>query len=189
MWQWNIKKAKCWRIDAFEPWCWRRPESPLDCKEIKPVNPKRNQSWIVIEKTDGEAEAPILWPLDIKNWLIGKDPDAGKDWGQEEKGATEDEMIGWHCWRSGHQYGQTQGDSDGKRSLACCSLWGSRVRHNLTTEQNKKDVKESQREVVQSCGDGLRMSKGTQAHFFLSIVPQPILWHGLFLDFRESDTT
>ena len=106
-----------------------------------------------------------------------------------EKGISEDEMIEWHHRFNGHEFEQTQEDGEGQGSLACCSLWGSRVRHNLTTEQNKKDVKESQREVVQSCGDGLRMSKGTQAHFFLSIVPQPILWHGLFLDFRESDTT
>ena len=80
-------------------WCWRRFESPLDCKEIKLVNPKENQSWIFIGRTD--AEAPILWPSDLKNWLIGKDPDAGKDWRQEEKGTTEGEMAGWHDWLNG----------------------------------------------------------------------------------------
>ena len=93
---WTIKKAECWRIDAFELWCWRTLESPLDCKEIPPVHPKGNQSWIFIGRTDAEAETPILWPHDEKNWLIWKDPDAGKDWRQEEKGMTEDEMVGWH---------------------------------------------------------------------------------------------
>ena len=92
---WTIKKAEWWRIDAFEFWCWRRVfESPLDCKEIQAVHPKGNQSWIFIGRTDAEAEAPILWLPDVKNWLIGKDPDAGKNWRQEEKGMTEDEMVG-----------------------------------------------------------------------------------------------
>ena len=79
-------------------------ESPLDSKDIKPVDPKGNQSWIVTGRTDAEAEAPILWPPDAKNWLIGKDPDAGKDWRQEEKGTTEDEMAGWHHWLNGHEF-------------------------------------------------------------------------------------
>ena len=102
---WTVKKAERRRIDAFELWCWRRFLSPLDCKEVKPVNPKGNQSWIFIGRTDAEAETPILWPPDAKNWLIGKDPDAGKDWGQEEKGLTEDEMVGWHHQLSGHGFG------------------------------------------------------------------------------------
>ena len=93
---WTIKKAEHERIDAFELRCWKRLESPLDCKEIQPVHPKGNQSWIFIGRTDAEAETPIFWPPDVKNWLIGKDPDAGKYWGQEEKGTTEDEMVGWH---------------------------------------------------------------------------------------------
>ena len=93
---WNIKKAECWRIDAFELWCWRKLESPWDCKEIQPVHPKGNQSWIFIGRTDAEAKTPIFWPSDAKNWLIGKDPDAGRDWRQEEKGTTEDEMVGWY---------------------------------------------------------------------------------------------
>ena len=95
---WTKKKAECQRIDAFELWCWRRLESPLDWKEIKPVNPKGNQSWIFIGRTDAEAETPVLWPPDVKNWLTGIDPDVGKDWRQEEKGMTEDEMVGWHHW-------------------------------------------------------------------------------------------
>ena len=121
---WTIKKAEHWRIDVFELWCWRRLESPLDCKEIKQVNPKGNQSWILIERTDAEAEAPILWPPDVKSWPIGKDPDAGKDWRQEEKGATEDEMVGWHHRLDGHEFEQAPGVGDGQGSLACCSPWG-----------------------------------------------------------------
>ena len=90
---WTMKEAERWRIDVFELWCWRRPLSPLDCKEINPLSPKRNQSWIFIGRTDAEAEAPILWPPHAKSRLIGKEPDAGKNWGQEEKGTTEDEMV------------------------------------------------------------------------------------------------
>ena len=93
---WTIKKAQCQRIDAFKLWYWRRLESPLDSKEMKPVNLKGNQSWIFIRRTYAEAEATILWPPDVKSQIIGKDPDSGKDWEQEEKGMTEDEMAGWH---------------------------------------------------------------------------------------------
>ena len=101
---WTIKKAECWKIDVFELWCWRILESPLDCKEIKPLHPKRNQSWILIGRTDAEAETSILWPPDAKNQLIGKDPDAGKDWRQEEKGITEDDIVGWHHQLNGHEF-------------------------------------------------------------------------------------
>ena len=99
-------------------------ESSLDCKEIKPVNPKGNQSWIFIGRIDAEAEAPILWPPDVKNWFTGKDSDAGKDWRQEEKGMTEDEVIGWHHWFDRHKFEQALGVGDGQGSLACCSPWG-----------------------------------------------------------------
>ena len=116
---WTIKKAEHWRIDAFELCCWRKLLSPLNCKEIQPVHPKGNQSWILIERTDAEAETPILWPPDAKNWLIWKDPDAGKDWGQEEKGTTEDEMAGWHHRLNGHGFGWTLGVGDGQRSVVC----------------------------------------------------------------------
>ena len=110
---WTIKKAECWRIGAFELWCWEKTlENPLDSKEIIPVNPKGNQSWIFIGRTDAEAEAPILWPLDAKTWLIGKDPDAGKDWSGEEKGMTEDEKVGWHYWLNGHDFEQVLGDGE-----------------------------------------------------------------------------
>ena len=106
-------------------------ESPLDCKDIKAVNPKGNQSWIVIGRTDAEAETPILRPPDVKNWFIGKAPNAGKDWGQEEKGTTDDEMVGWHHRLNGHEFEQALGVGDGQGSLAYCSqaYW--------TTELNK----------------------------------------------------
>ena len=99
-------------------------ESPLDCKEIHLVHPKGDQSWVFIGRTDFEAETPILWPPNVKNWLIWEDPDAGKDWGQEEKRATKDEVVGWHHQLNGHESEQTQGDSEEQGSLACCSLWG-----------------------------------------------------------------
>ena len=101
--RWTIKKAEHQRIDTFELWCWRRLERPLDCKEIQPVRPKGNQSWIFIGRTDAEAETPILWPCDAKNWLTGKDPNAGKGW-RQEKGMTEDEMVGWHHQLNGHEF-------------------------------------------------------------------------------------
>ena len=123
---WTIKKAEHQRIDALELWCVvleKTLESPLDCKEIQPVNPKGNQSWIFIGRTDVEAETPILWPPDSKSWLIWKDPDAGKGWGQEEKGTTEDEIVGWYHWHNGHGFGWTPGVGDGQGGLACCYSW------------------------------------------------------------------
>ena len=123
-----------WELDheeglAPKSWCFRTvllektPESPLDSKEIQPVHPKGNQSWTFTGRTDAEAETPILWPPDAKNWLIGKDPDAGKDWRWEEKGTTEGEMVGWHHQLNGHEFEQAPGDSEGQGSLACCSAW------------------------------------------------------------------
>ena len=108
VWMWDLDSKESW---APKNWCFwtvvleKTLESPLNCKEIKPVNPKRNQSWIIIGRTDAaEAETPILWPPDAKSWLIGKDPDAGKDWKQEEKGMAEDEMVGCHHWLYGHEF-------------------------------------------------------------------------------------
>ena len=106
MWEWDHKE-NC----VPKNWCFwtvvleKMLESPLDCKEIKLVHPKGDQSWVFIGRTDVEAETPVLWPADGKSWLIWKDPDAGKDWGQEEKGMTEDEMVGWHHWLNGHGFG------------------------------------------------------------------------------------
>ena len=101
---WTIKRAEHRRIDAFEQWCWRRLESPLDCKEIQPVHPKGDQSWVFIGGTDIEAKTPILWPPDVKSFLIWKDLDAGKDWRQEEKGVTENEIAGWYHWLKVHVF-------------------------------------------------------------------------------------
>ena len=122
---WAIKKAELQRIDAFKLWCWRRLlRVHWTSREIKPVNPKGNQPWIFIGRTDAEAEAPILCPSDARSRLIGKDPDAGKDWSQEEKGMTKDEMVGWHHRLNGHGFEQAPGNGEGQGSLACYSLWG-----------------------------------------------------------------
>ena len=115
---------------ALKNWCFctvvleKTLESPSDCKEIQPVHPKGNQSWIFIGRTDVKVEALILGPPGAKSWLIGKDPDAGRDWGQEEKGMTEDERAGWYHWLHGHESEQIRGVGDGQGSLACCSPWG-----------------------------------------------------------------
>ena len=131
---WTIRKVEHRRTDAFELWCWRRLLSPLDCKEIQPVNPKGNQSWICIGRTDAEAETLILWPPDGKNWLIWKDPDAGKDWRQEEKGTIEySRMVRWHHRLDGHEFEQALVVADGQGSLACCSPWGRK--ESDTTER------------------------------------------------------
>ena len=121
-------------------------ERPLDCKDIKPVNPKENQSWIFIRRTDAEAETPILWLPDVNNWLIGKDPDAGKDWGQEEKGMTEDEMVGWHHRLNGHGFGWTPGVHDEQGSLACCSPWGCKE-SDMTKRLNWTELKVLRSEI------------------------------------------
>ena len=107
VWMWELDYKESW---VPKNWCFlivvleKTLESALDCKEIQPVHPKRNQYWIFIGRNDAEAESPILWPSDVKSWLIGKDPDVGKDWRQEKKGMTEDEMVGWHHWLNGHEF-------------------------------------------------------------------------------------
>ena len=127
VWMRELDHKERW---ALKNWCFwtvvleEALESPLDCKEIQPVHPKGNQSWIFTGRTDVEAETPMLWTPDVKNWLIGKDPDAGKDWKQEEKGTTEDEMVGWHHQLDGHEFEQALGDGEGQGSLVCCSPWG-----------------------------------------------------------------
>ena len=124
-----------WELDHKEGWApkngcfWtvvleKTLKCPLDSKEIKPVHPKGNQSWIFIGRTDAEAEVPTLWLPDGKSQLIRKDPDAEKEWRQEEKGMTEDEMVGWHHWVNGHEFEQAPGDGEGQGSLVCCSWWG-----------------------------------------------------------------
>ena len=129
VWMWKLKYKESW---APKNWCFwtvvleKTLESPLDCKEIQPVYPKGNQSWIFIGRTDAEAEIPVLCPPDVKNWLTGKDPDAGKDWRQEEKGMAEGEMVGWHHRLDGYEFDQAPGDGEGQGSLACCSPWGGK---------------------------------------------------------------
>ena len=126
VWMWEVDQKKSWAPKNRCFWTMvleKILETPLDCKVIKPVSPKGNQSWTFIGRTDAEAEAPILLPPDGKSQFTGKDPDAGKDWGQEEKGTTEDEMVGWHHWLNGLEFGQTPGVGDGQGSLACCSPW------------------------------------------------------------------
>ena len=118
-------------------------ESPLNCKEMEPANPKGNQPWIFTGWTDVEAEAPIIWPPDAKSWLVRKDPDAGKDWGQEAKRVTEIEMVGWHHWPNGHEFEQTLGDSERQGSLACCTAWGSKESH-MTEQQQQLNCKHFQ---------------------------------------------
>ena len=129
---WTVKKAECRRIDAFELWCWRRLESPLDCKEIQPVHSKGYQPWDFLGRTDAKAETPVLWPPHVKSWLTRKDSNAGTDWGQEEKGTTEDEMAGWHHRLGGCESGWTPGVGDGQGGLACCDSWGCKSRTRLS---------------------------------------------------------
>ena len=129
---WTIKRAPkswCFWIVVLE----KTLESPLDCKEIQPVHSKGNQSWVFIGRTEAEAETPILWPPHAKSWLIGKDPDAWREWRQEEKGTAEDEMAGWHHWLDGRESEWTPGVGDGQGGLACCGSWG--CKESDTTER------------------------------------------------------
>ena len=127
VWMWELDCEESW---VPKNWCFwtvvleKTLASPLDCKEIQPVHPKGDQSWVFIERTNVEAETPTLWPPDAKSWLIGKDPDAGKDWGQVEKGMTEKEMAGWHHWLDGRESQWTPGVGYGQGGLVCCDSWG-----------------------------------------------------------------
>ena len=142
VWIWELNCKESW---APKNWCFwtvvleETLESPLDCKEIHPLHPKGDQSWVFIGRTDVEAETLILWPPDAKSWLIWKDPDAGKDWRQEEKGMTEDEIAGWHYQLNGHEFGWTLGVGDGQGGLACCGSYSRRVGHDWATELNWTD--------------------------------------------------
>ena len=136
VWMWELDCKESW---VLKNWCFwtvvleKTLESPLDSKKIKLVNPKGNQSWIFFGRTDAEDETPVLWSPDTKNWLTGKDPDAGKDWKQEKNEMTEDETVGWHHQLDGHEFEQALGVGDGQGSLACCSPWGHKELD--TTEQ------------------------------------------------------
>ena len=149
-WQWLNE----WGIPP-KNWCFwtvvleKTLESSLDCKEDQPVHPKGDQSWVFIGRTDAKAETPILWPPHAKSWLIGKDPDAGRDWGQEEKGVTEDEMAGWHHRLDGHEFEWTPGVGDGEGGLACCDSWG-RKESDLTEGQNWTEVNQILQDSIHS---------------------------------------
>ena len=137
---WELDYKESW---VLKNWCFwtvvleKTLGSPLDSKEIKSVNPKGNQPWIFIGRTDAEPDVPVLWPPDAKNWLIGKDPDAGKDWRQEEKGTTEERMVGWHHRLNGHDFEQALGVGDGQGSLACCM---QSMRSDTTEQLNRTIV-------------------------------------------------
>ena len=149
---WELDCEESW---ALKNWCFwtvvleKTLESPLDCKEIQPVHPKGDQSWVFIGRTDVEAETPVLWPPHANSWPIGKDPDAGRDWGQEEKGTTEDEMAGWHHWLYGHEFEWTPGVGDGQEGLACWDSWGHKE-SDMTERLNWIELTESV-SLAQSC--------------------------------------
>ena len=136
VWIWELDYKGSW---ALKNWCFwtvvleKTLECPLDCKEIQSIHPKGDQSWVFIGRTDAKAETPIRWPPHAKSWLIGKDSDAGRVWGQEEKGTTEDEMAGWHHRLNGREFEWTPGVGDGQGGLACCNSWG--CKESDTTEQ------------------------------------------------------
>ena len=127
VWMWELDCEESW---ALKNWCFRTVvlekalESPMDCKQIRPVHSKGDQSWVFFGRTDAKAEAPVLWPPHAKSWIIGKDSDTGRDWGQEEKGMTEDEMAGWYHGLDGRESEWTLGDGDGQGDLVCCNSWG-----------------------------------------------------------------
>ena len=147
---WTVKKA-----EPRRNWCFwtvvleKTLESPLDCKEIQPVHLKGDQSWIIIGGTDVETETPILWPPDVKNWLIWKDPDAGIDWGQEQKGTTEDEMVGWHHRLNGHGFEWTPGVGDRQGGLECCGSWG--CKESDTTERLNWTERRARTIILSKC--------------------------------------
>ena len=165
VWMWELGRKEGW---VSKDWCFwtvvleKTLESPLDWKEIKPVNPKGNQSWVFIGRTDAEVEAPILWPPDVKRWLIRKDSDAGKDWGQEEDGMTEDKMVGWHHRLNGHEFEQALGDGEGQGSLGSCSPPGCKdlnMTEWLNNDKRKNELcSRSQlgpQDLLELCGAGV----------------------------------
>ena len=162
---WELDYKESW---APKNWCFwtvmleKTLESPLDCKEIQPVHPKEDQSWVFIGRIDAEAETLILWPPHAKSWLIGKDPDAGKDWGQEEKGTTENEMVGWHHRLNGHEFRWTPGVGDGQGGLACCNSWGCKE-SDMTEQLNWSKLRTMWKAPTQ------QMPRGGFIHFFFCL--------------------
>ena len=155
-WMWELDCEERW---VPKNWCfwtvvlYKTLESPLDCKEIQPVHPKGDQSWDFFGRNDAEAETPVLWPPHVKSWLIGKDSDAGRDWGQEEKRTTEDEIAGWHHWLDGRESGWTPGVGDGQGGLACCDSWG-RKESGMTEQLNWTELNWTEELMLSNCGAG-----------------------------------
>ena len=150
VWMWELDCEESWAPKNWYFWTVvleKTLESSLDCKEVQPVHPKGNRSWIFIERTDAKAETPILWPPHAKSWLIGKDPDAGRDWRQEEKGMTEDEMAGWHHQLDGHEFEWTLGICDGQGGLVCCDSCGRKM-SDMTEQLNWTGTKCNQQGVT-----------------------------------------
>ena len=171
---WELDYKEIW---VLKNWCFwtvvleKTLESPLDCKEIQPVHPKGNQSWVFIGGTDVEAETPVLCSPDVKLWLIGKDPDAGNDWWQEEKGMPEDEMVGWHHWLDGHGFGWTLGVDDGQGGLGCCGhevtkswTWLSDWTELILVAQMVKNLPAMLDTFVQSLGQEDPLEKEIATH-------------------------
>ena len=192
MWEWTMKKAECFQIVVLE----KTLESPLDSKKIKPANSEGNQPWILIGRTDAEAEVPILWPPDMKSrW---KNLDAGKDWGQE-KGMTEDEIIGWHHQLNGHEFEWTPWDSEGQGSLVCWSSMGSqRVRNNWATEQQQPEfyvfTKDNHPNLTPKCSLPWHCQVRVNllmplTQNFSSLYNLPILLHSLYLTLPSPHST
>ena len=163
VWMWELDCEESW---VRKNWCFwtvvleKTPESPLDCKEIQPVRSEGDQPWDFFGGNDAKAETPVLWPPHAKSWLIGKDSNAGRDWGQEKKGMTEDEMVGWHHWLDGRESEWPPGVGDGQGGLACCNSWGHKVKHDWATELNWTDPKQVMRWHSKSRGKGFWLQGG-----------------------------
>ena len=164
VWMWELDCELNWAPKNWRFWTVvleKALESPLDCKEIQPVHPEGDQPWDFFGRNDAKAEAPVLWPPHAKSWLIGKDSDAGRDWGQEEKGMTEDEMAGWDHQLDGHEFGWTPGVGDGQGGLACCDSWGRK--ESDTTERMNWTVSNSIWHINAGGNGPVCVSTGTQA--------------------------
>ena len=184
VWMWELDHKEGW---VPKNWCFwtvvmeKTLENALDCKEIKPVNPKGNQSWIFIGRTDAQAEAVMLWPPDVKSQLTGKDSDAGKNWRQEDKRVTEDEMVGWHHWFDGGEFEQIQGNSEGQGNLACCSPWGCKESDTTEWLNNKSFPLISFQRFGHLPPPGIEMEKILQMQSSLTKVNVSHKWITFFL--------
>ena len=157
VWMWELDCEESWALKNLCFWTVvleKTLESPLDCKEIQPVHSKGDQPWDLFGRNDAKAETPVLWPPHVKSWLLGKDSDAGRDWGQEEKGMTEDEMAGWHHWLDGHESEWTPGDGDEQGGLACCDSWGLKEL-DMTERLNWTELNKN---LVYSSGNSIQYS-------------------------------